>query len=72
MTRETLGWSDCGHDSYRPGHVLDPFCGTGTTLAAAQDLGRDATGIDIDEENAWLARERCGMFATFEHFERQS
>ena len=47
---------------WRPGHVLDPFAGTGTTLMAAQDLGRDATGIDIDERNAYLARERVGMF----------
>lgn len=22
---ETLGWTDCGHDDWRPGVVLDPF-----------------------------------------------
>jgi hypothetical protein len=63
----TLGWTDCGHDNYRPGLTFDPFVGSGTTLAAAQDLGRDGIGIDIDEDNAWLARERVGMFCTFEH-----
>lgn len=47
----TLGWSDCGHDSFRAGHVLDPFCGTGTTLAVADLRGRDATGVDLDESN---------------------
>ena len=34
-TTRTTGWSDCGHDAYRPGLVLDPFAGTGTTQAAA-------------------------------------
>src|SRR5690606_22861421 len=34
-TRTTVGWSDCGHGTWRPGHVLDPFAGTGTTLAVA-------------------------------------
>lgn len=59
---ETLGWTDCGHDSWRLGVVLDPFAGSGTTLAVATGLGRDAIGIDLDERNAELARERVGMF----------
>jgi site-specific DNA-methyltransferase (adenine-specific) len=58
--RETLGWTDCGHDSWRRGVVLDPFAGSGTTLAVATGHGRDAIGIDIDEQNAELARERIG------------
>ncbi len=56
----TLGWSDCGHDNWRPGLVLDPFAGTGTTLAVAHGHGRDAIGIDIDEGSAELARDRVG------------
>lgn len=52
--RETLGWTDCGHDAYQPGTVLDPFAGTGTTLAVAHLHGRDAIGIDIDRRNAEL------------------
>jgi DNA modification methylase len=58
----TLGWTDCGHDNWRTGVVLDPFAGSGTTLAVAVGNGRDAIGIDLDERNAELVRERCGMF----------
>jgi len=38
--------------------VLDPFCGSGTTLVAAQMLGRKAIGIDISEEAVSLTRQR--------------
>jgi site-specific DNA-methyltransferase (adenine-specific) len=61
---ETLGWTDCGHETWRTGHVLDPFGGSGTTGAVATGLGRDATLIDIDERNALLAADRIGMFLT--------
>jgi site-specific DNA-methyltransferase (adenine-specific) len=57
-------WSDCGHDTWRTGVVLDPFAGSGTTLEAAQLVGRHAIGIDLDQRNAELARERVGMFLT--------
>lgn len=58
----TVGWSDCGHSDYRPGLVLDPFVGSGTTLMVAHGHGRDAIGIDIDARNVELARGRLGMF----------
>jgi len=68
----TLGWTDCGHDNnYRPGLTYDPFAGTGTTLAAAQDLGRDAIGCDLDPRNADLARERVGLFLETEQLQRK-
>lgn len=57
----TTGWTDCGHDNFRPGLVLDPFAGTGTTLYVAAGHGRDAIGIDIDERNVALAHGRLGM-----------
>jgi site-specific DNA-methyltransferase (adenine-specific) len=68
--KETLGWSDCGHDDYRHGTVLDPFAGSGTTLAVATGHGLEAIGIDLDSRNAELAYERIGMFLTVEHPEQ--
>lgn len=41
------------------GIVLDPFCGTGTTLLAARNMGRRSVGIDISQEYIEIARERC-------------
>lgn len=44
----------------RPGGlILDPFCGTGTTLLAARNLGRQAVGIDVSRHYLELAQERC-------------
>lgn len=65
--RTTIGWTDCGHDDWRPGVVLDPFAGSGTTLAVATGHGRDAVGIDLDAENAELVRGRVGMFVSIEY-----
>src|SRR5690606_17309321 len=56
----TTGWTDCGHDDWRPALILDPFVGSGTTLAVATGHGHDAIGIDLDERNYQLALERVG------------
>jgi len=61
----TSSWSDCGHNNWRPGVVLDPFAGTGTTLAVAAGHGYNAIGIDLDGRNVDLAVERIGgLFMT--------
>jgi site-specific DNA-methyltransferase (adenine-specific) len=38
--------------------VLDPFMGTGTTLLAAQKLGCQGTGIELDPQYVAVARAR--------------
>ncbi len=46
------------------GMVLDPFCGTGTTLAMAKVLGRGAIGVDISAIYADLTRQRLADLIT--------
>jgi hypothetical protein len=79
-TPVTTGWTSCdcpGTDGirldgyhtgtgWRPGHVLDPFGGSGTTGVVASGRSRDCTLIDLDSRNADLARERLGMFLEVE------
>jgi len=38
--------------------VLEPFCGSGTALVAAQSLRRTAVGIDVSEEAVALTKKR--------------
>ncbi len=41
---------------YWPAMVVDPFCGSGTTLVEAKVLGTDSFGCDISEFNCILSR----------------
>jgi len=50
--------------------VLDPFCGCGTTIAAAQKLGRQWIGIDITHLAITLIRSRLAdVFAGVAQYE---
>lgn len=66
----TIGWrpwcecgewmedGELGHYPPVPCRVLDPFCGSGTTLMVACQLGRDAVGIELNPDYATMARNR--------------
>lgn len=67
-----LGRQDGMHEDpgWRPGIVLDPFFGTGTTGVVASALGRECIGIDLDEDNVPLVQDRVGIFLdAVEHIE---
>lgn len=40
--------------------VIDPFCGSGTTLVQANELGINAIGVDISEFNCLLTNVKIG------------
>ena len=49
----------------RPGDtVLDPFCGSGSTLVAARELDRRYVGIELDPAHARTAEERLSGVVT--------
>ena len=41
--------------------VLDPFCGTGTTVLAARNSGRNGIGIDVDPRYVRMAEDRLAQ-----------
>ncbi|HSZ57485.1 MAG TPA: site-specific DNA-methyltransferase [Tepidisphaeraceae bacterium] len=43
--------------------VLDPFLGTGTTVEAAMDTGRNSVGVEIDPEYLAMAKSRLSRAA---------
>jgi site-specific DNA-methyltransferase (adenine-specific) len=67
--KERKGWHGCQMPEQvlgriiracsRPGElVLDPFTGSGTTLAVAKKLGREFLGFELSEQYAARANER--------------
>jgi len=54
-----LGWTDCGCNAgWKPGIVLDPFIGSGTTAVVAEKLGRRWIGIELNPEYCEVAKRR--------------
>lgn len=46
------------------GTVLDPFCGSGTTLSVAQRLGRAGIGLDVRQDQCDLSNRRLAESMT--------
>lgn len=71
--KEFIGWTDCGCNAgWKPGIVLDPFMGAGTTAVVAQRLGRNWVGIELNPEYVEMAYKRIkkelGLFNYLEEY----
>ncbi len=59
---QQVGWSDCGCQSeFESGWVLDPFCGSGTTLQFCRDNNRNVVGIDLNPDYKKMAIKRARL-----------
>ncbi len=58
-------------DEKKKGVVLDPYCGSGTTLVAAKILSYDFIGIDISEEYCKFAGDRLKNYQNEEKFAKE-
>jgi len=60
---QTIGWTSCACADYRPGIVLDPFLGLGTTVLVARKHGRHAIGIELSPDYCAMAAKRLSQLS---------
>lgn len=54
---QVIKWA-IGHTEGDCERICDPYCGSGTTLVAAKQLGKRCTGIEIEEKYVQICCER--------------
>ena len=62
----------CPSTETKPGIVLDPFLGSGTTAVVAERLNRDWLGIELNPEFAQLAKQRIDTARSQERIAQSS
>ena len=70
VENKTIGWTNCFcklKDKWRPGIVLDPFMGSGTTALVARKFGRNWIGIELSKEYIKIANKRLAQQSLFEN-----
>jgi len=82
IATRTVGWKpgcECNAGEPVPCVVLDPFLGSGTTIAVARELGRHGVGCELNPQYAELARKRIAdseaeapLFLTREKIEHET
>jgi len=62
VERWQTGATDCGCGAgWKPGIVLDPFCGSGSTGLACERLGRRFVGLDLSAEYLKMCQKRMAQ-----------
>ena len=62
---ETTSWKHCDcNQPFKPGIVLDPFFGAGTTAVAAEQLGLRWIGIELNYDYIQIAKKRLEKYNT--------
>jgi DNA modification methylase len=65
----TLGWTDCGCEKgWKPGVVLDPFFGRGTTALVAQKEKRNWVGIELNPTYISIAEDYLNLKRNLNRF----